>query len=117
MDAEHCVLMLDTLPKAPHESLQAHLSPSVSPSVKQTDYLLEREGWTRTDRVGCHIGLESPLGQPAGLPTGLKGQLVVCKASNIPAAFAKKKVTLYWGTWLGEDYERMVCLHLSSSGW
>lgn len=73
-DAEHCVLVLDMLPKVPHESFWVHLFPSASPSAKQMVYFLERgeRGLTKLDVT---LGLEGSLGQPAGLPTSLRTRL------------------------------------------
>lgn len=50
-DAEHCVLMLDTLPKPRRESLWAHRFPSASPSV-QPDGLSPREKEVKLDWQG-----------------------------------------------------------------
>lgn len=79
-DAEHCVLVLDMLPKAPHESFWVHLFPSASPSAEQMVYFLERgeRGLTKLDVT---LSLEGSLGQPDGLPTKLRTK---CPTPQLP---------------------------------
>lgn len=65
-------------------------------------YLLEGGELGLGMRLDVTLGWECPLGQPAALPTSLKSGLTDCQVSNIPAAFADKKVTVSQGTCAGE---------------
>lgn len=84
MDTEHCVLILDTLPKVPPESFWAHLFPR----VKQTVYLLVKEGCTlegwRSQWAAkcCLLGGPNRL-QEQSKKSGALHSAVPCSSSGI----------------------------------